>query len=166
MARIKISSAKEKARWLQKWVAERVAGLFGVPWGPDTAVSSRGMGQSGPDVCLVGEIRKLFPYSVECKNGSSINWKDGVRQARKALEKEKDFRHWLFFIKVPDFQKPVVFMDAEEFFHIYKGYHYGLAGITKAFLVSNLIQEEVEDMEEEVKQLPCNQTITKRVRTG
>ena len=69
---MKTSSCKSKGRRLQQWVAQKISDLIELPWGPDEQVASREMGQSGPDIRLIGDARHLFPWSVEAKNQERI----------------------------------------------------------------------------------------------
>jgi len=96
------------------WVAKRIAHLLDVEVGPDCPVASREMGQSGPDIRLVGEARKLFPFYVECKNQERWSipaWVDDLR-------KKTSGPMWLLFVSRNRFGRPVVVMDAEVFFEI------------------------------------------------
>jgi len=112
--RIKISSAKNKARWLQQWACKKISDYTQIPWGKDLGIESRPMGQSGTDVILRGEAAERFPFAVECKSGPSIGWTDAVRQARKNAKKSN--QDWILILKHPDFKVPVVILDGEVFF--------------------------------------------------
>jgi len=114
--RIRVSSAKNKGRRLQYWVCSKIAELTGYEWGRDKPIESRPMGQPGVDVRLEKSVEKLFPFSVECKwheNWSVHNW---IRQARKNIKKGT---YWLIIAKRSR-DKPVVIMDAENFFDLLK----------------------------------------------
>lgn len=67
---MKAQSAKAKGRKLQQAVRDGILKRFS-SLEPDD-VRSTGMGQSGEDVQLSPAARKLFPYSVECKNLAKI----------------------------------------------------------------------------------------------
>ena len=81
------------------------------------------MGQAGTDVILRGEAKKLFNFAVECKAQESWSVHGWIEQARKNTGK---FKTWLLFAKRSN-EKPVVIMDAEFFFELYKKF---LDGIT------------------------------------
>lgn len=115
--RIKVSSAKAKGRRLQKWVEHKIGELLDLPYGKDELIESRPMGQSGTDIILHGDAAVEFPFAVECKSGQNIGWQAAVRQARANQGK---YPTWLVFLKTKEFQKPIVMMDAEEFFKRYK----------------------------------------------
>lgn len=63
---IKPASAKAKGRNLQKFVAKTVVDKYDT-LEPDDVVS-RSMGANGTDIMLSPAAKKLFPFSVECKN--------------------------------------------------------------------------------------------------
>ena len=67
---MKAQSAKAKGRKLQQAVRDGILERF--PTLEPDDVRSTGMGQSGEDVQLSPAARKLFPYSVECKNLAKI----------------------------------------------------------------------------------------------
>ncbi len=115
--RITTASAKAKGRWLQNWVAERIAAIFSLPaWkGDDNAVTPRPMGQAGVDVILRGAIQELFPFSIECKSGESIGWLAAILQAKRNQKKDT---HWLVFMKTKKVKEPVVMLDAGVFLNL------------------------------------------------
>lgn len=115
-APIKIASRKGKARNLQKWIAKKISGLTGIPCGKDQLIESREMGQTGVDVKLIGEAKKQFPFSIECKAQEKLNIHGAIKQAK---ENQMKGTSWLVFSKRNN-EKPIVTMDAEEFFNIYK----------------------------------------------
>lgn len=112
--RITYKAGKERARVLQKWVAERISILLNIPCGKDELIASREMGQSGCDVRLIGEALKGFPYSVECKNVEQWNVPDAIKQAKSNVIPGTT---WLVFMKKNNI-KPVVIMDGEYFFEL------------------------------------------------
>ena len=116
--RITVKSAKAKGRILQNWVAEKISQLLNIPYGKDELISSREMGQSGTDVRLIGKSLELFPFSVECKSTESWQIHEAIKQAK---DNKKDGTDWLLFMKRSR-QEPVVIMDAERFFELYKTY--------------------------------------------
>jgi hypothetical protein len=82
--RILNASAKGKGYSLQVWVCDKIAKLFGVKWSnsdDESPVASRPMGQHGEDIILRGEIRRRFPFSVECKAVKELRLADAVKQA-------------------------------------------------------------------------------------
>lgn len=111
---MKTRSAKNKGARLQKWVAERVSKLLGIPCGKDELISSREMGQSGTDVRLMGEAKKLFKYSIECKNCESWAIPKWIKQTKANQTRGTD---WLLFIK-KNRHEEIVVMNAEVFFKI------------------------------------------------
>jgi hypothetical protein len=67
---MKASSAKAKGRRLQQAVRDAI--LTQYPTLEPDDVRSTSMGAGGEDVLLSPAARKLFPYSVECKNLAKI----------------------------------------------------------------------------------------------
>lgn len=113
---ISIAARKSKGRLLQQWVAEKISKLLGIPWGPDELISSRPMGQAGTDVCLIGEAKKRFPFSIEVKRQEKLALPSWIKQAESNQIKGTN---WLLIYKRSR-EKPVVVMDAEVFFKIQK----------------------------------------------
>jgi len=67
---MKTSSAKAKGRKLQQQVAKLINNFLGIE------TKSLPMGSQGADIIVLGEAKKIFPYSVECKNQEKIQlWK-------------------------------------------------------------------------------------------
>lgn len=114
------ASRKAKGRNLQYWVAGKVAELFGLTfsYGDDLCpVKSRGMGQQGADVFITDkELARKFPYDIEAKNTEQAPIYKFIEQA-KANTKEGS--QWLIVHK-KNYSKPIVIMDAEHFFELYK----------------------------------------------
>lgn len=79
------SSAKAKGRRLQDHVRKRVLETFTQLEEDD--VKTAIMGESGEDVHLSPAARKLFPFSVECKNQESLNIWRALDQAMENAEK-------------------------------------------------------------------------------
>ena len=115
---ISIASRKAKGRGLQKWVAQRISDITGIPCGKDEDIESRPMGQSGVDVILRSKAKILCPWSIECKNCESWSIPAWIQQAKDNWKKGTD---WLLFIKKSRHEE-IVIMDAEAFFKIYKSY--------------------------------------------
>jgi len=113
--KISVQSAKAKGRRLQNWMAEKISVLLGIPCGKDELIQGREMGQSGVDVKLIGEARKRFPYSVECKAQESWSVHSWIKQAKENTMKDTD---WLLVCKRSR-EKPVIVMDAETFFKLF-----------------------------------------------
>lgn len=74
-------SAKAKGRRLQQETRDAVLAAF--PQLEADDVRSTSMGASGADLLLSPAARKLFPYSVECKNTESLNVWKALEQAAK-----------------------------------------------------------------------------------
>ena len=117
---IKVSSRKGKGRGLQYWVCERIAGMFGINFvqSDDTClIQSRPMGQHSVDIILRGELKKKFPFSIECKSQETLNIKEWIRQAR---ENELPDTSWMLIFKKQTLgSKPIVCLDFETFLHYY-----------------------------------------------
>ena len=109
---MKTSSCKSKGRRLQQWIAQKISDLIELPWGPDEQVASREMGQSGPDIRLIGDARHLFPWSVECKNQEKWSIHQWIQQAK---DNQMPGTDWLLICK-KNRSDPVVVIDAEVFF--------------------------------------------------
>lgn len=114
--RITVASAKDKGRRLQKWVAEQISLLTGLPCGHDQPIESRPMGQNGVDIRLEARALALFPYSVECKAQEKWSLDSWIEQAQTNMIPETD---WLLFAKKSR-KEPVVVMDAVVFFALLK----------------------------------------------
>ena len=104
---IKVASAKNKARNLQKWVRDQILGLL-----PDLEpddVKSTSMGAGGEDVQLSPAARRKIPISVECKARNSIavyGWYDqAVINAKAGIEP--------IVVLKADRKKPLALIDAE-----------------------------------------------------
>ena len=71
---MKPRSAKNKGKRLQNKVRDLILEKFNSLESDD--VRSITMGESGEDILLSPAARKLFPFSVECKNQDKLNiWK-------------------------------------------------------------------------------------------
>ena len=116
---MKTSSCKAKGRKLQQYVAEQISNILNIPWGKDELIRSRGMGQSGVDVVLVGEAKEKFAWSVECKNTQKLNLWDAIGQAR---DNQLDGTDWLLVVK-KNHEVPVVVMDSMIFFKLWSRYN-------------------------------------------
>ena len=114
--KITTRSAKNKGARFQKIIAEYISKITGIPNGKDELIQSREMGQSGVDVKLIGEAKDTFPFAVECKNCEKWSLPSWIKQAKSNIG---DFKTWLLFCKKNN-EDPVVVMDADKFFEMYK----------------------------------------------
>jgi hypothetical protein len=119
---MKTASAKAKGRNFQYWVAHKIAEILGVTFNQQDDLSpihSREMGQRGCDVYIRDkELAEKFPYAIECKNTEKISVYAYIEQAKVNT---KEGQQWLVFHK-KNRSKPIVIMDAEHFFKLYKEY--------------------------------------------
>ena len=76
---MKTRSAKSKGRRLQNQIKELLLESF-KELEPDD-VRSTTMGDSGEDILLSPAARRLFPFSVECKNQEKLNIWSSLEQA-------------------------------------------------------------------------------------
>ena len=76
---MKSRSAKNKGKRLQNNVRDLILEKFN-QLEPDD-VRSITMGDSGEDILLSPAARRLFPFSVECKNQESLNIWSAIEQA-------------------------------------------------------------------------------------
>ena len=121
---IKVSSRKAKGRQLQDWTCNKIAEVINLPCGKsdDHEVKPRPMGQTGPDIILSERARKLFPFTVECKNQKRWAILDFIEQVKANLYENTD---WLLVLKrsgrtKKEQTKEIVVLDAEVFFSILK----------------------------------------------
>ena len=109
---MKTSSAKAKGRRLQQWVRDKLIELLSVD--PED-IESRPMGSSGEDLIMGVQTKKIFPYSIECKNQEAVNVWKAYEQAESNCGKYEP----LVVIK-RNRSKPLVLVDAEYFISIHK----------------------------------------------
>lgn len=122
LKKIKVRSAKNKGKRFQNWVAEQISSTLGIKWGKDELIASREMGQSGPDVRLIGQAKDLFPFVVECKNQEKWDVPGWIDQAKSHRIADNCIScSWLLFIKRNRLE-PVVVMDAKDFFDLWGDY--------------------------------------------
>tara|TARA_X000001382_G_scaffold8197_1_gene5971 strand:- start:1064 stop:1399 length:336 start_codon:yes stop_codon:yes gene_type:complete len=76
---MKSRSAKNKGKRLQNQVRDLILEKFQQLEEDD--VRSTTMGDSGEDILLSPAARKLFPFSVECKNQEKLNIWSSLEQA-------------------------------------------------------------------------------------
>jgi hypothetical protein len=114
------STAKGIGRSLQQWLAAKISGFTGVAHGKDEEIESRPMGQSGPDVFLSKRVRKMFPFTAECKSGNQWGLPAAIKQCQANLYPDT---HWLVCLDRPHARPeeripPIVVVDGEVFFKI------------------------------------------------
>ncbi len=109
---IKPSSAKAKGRRLQQQARDKILSLF--PMLTDQDVRSTGMGQSGEDIQMASQARRLFPYSIECKALKNIAIYKFVDQCVANCPSGAEP---LVIIKA-DRRKPLAVIDMDHFFEL------------------------------------------------
>ena len=77
---MKPRSAKNKGKRLQNKIRDLILEKFDSKLEPDD-VRSITMGDSGEDILLSPAARKVFPFSVECKNQEKLNIWSSLEQA-------------------------------------------------------------------------------------
>ena len=110
---MKPQSAKAKGRNLQKWVRDLLLESF--PQLEEDDVRSTSMGAGGEDLQLSPAARKLFGFSIECKNQERLNVWDAYVQASANSGK-----HEPLLVMKKNRKKPLVVIDAETFVQIIK----------------------------------------------
>tara|TARA_X000001382_G_C3158655_1_gene175490 strand:+ start:677 stop:1012 length:336 start_codon:yes stop_codon:yes gene_type:complete len=78
---MKSRSAKNKGKRLQNKIRDLILEKFSTLENDD--VRSITMGDSGEDILLSPAARKLFPFSVECKNQEKLNIWSALDQAEQ-----------------------------------------------------------------------------------
>ena len=78
---MKPRSAKNKGKRLQNKVRDLILEKFNILESDD--VRSITMGDSGEDILLSPAARKLFPFSVECKNQEKLSIWSALEQAEE-----------------------------------------------------------------------------------
>tara|TARA_R110000824_G_scaffold62984_2_gene166240 strand:- start:1471 stop:1749 length:279 start_codon:yes stop_codon:yes gene_type:complete len=78
-------------------------------------VESRSMGAGGEDLMLSSQARKVFPYSVECKNQESLN----VWKAYEQSQSNSGSYEPLLVIK-KNRKDPLIVVDAKYFIELTK----------------------------------------------
>jgi hypothetical protein len=107
-------SAKNKGRKLQQEVRQLILDAF--PQLEPDDVKCAIMGESGEDIKLSPAARKLFSYSVECKNTEKLNIWNALQQA-ESNQKEKTMPA-LFFRR--NRSKTYVAIEADQFIQLLK----------------------------------------------
>lgn len=110
---MKASSAKNKGRLLQKWTRDLILENF--PHLEPDDVRSTSMGCGGEDIQLSPAARRVFGYSIECKNTERLNVWDAYEQACANCGK-----HEPLLVMKKNRKKPLVVIDAEEFVQLIK----------------------------------------------
>jgi hypothetical protein len=77
---MRVSSAKGKGRRLQQEVAKRLASVRSDL--EDDDIRSTSIGCNGEDILFSPAARRVYPYSIECKNVEKLNIWDAIKQAR------------------------------------------------------------------------------------
>lgn len=113
---ISIASRKAKARTAQNWVAKQISELLDIPWGVDTSIEPRRMGQPGVDIRLDEITKPLFNWSLEVKNSEVWNLPAAIKQVKENQMEETD---WLVILKKNNHEYVAV-LSAEVFFDLLK----------------------------------------------
>jgi hypothetical protein len=111
---MKTASAKAKGRRLQGEVRQLILDAF--PQLEPDDVKGAIMGEAGEDIKLSPAARKLFAYSVECKNTEKLNIWDALKQA--AANTKDNTIPALFFRR--NKSKTYVAIEAEHFVQLIK----------------------------------------------
>ena len=112
---MKSRSAKNKGKRLQNQVRDLLLEKFQQLEEDD--VRSTTMGDSGEDILLSPAARKLFPFSVECKNQEKLNIWEAYNQACD------NAGHYEPIVVIKrNNQKPLVLIDAEYFMVLHNGH--------------------------------------------
>ena len=110
---MKTRSAKNKGKRLQNDVRDLILETF-TELEPDD-VRSTTMGDSGEDILLSPAARKLFPFSVECKNQEKLNIWSSLEQAEDNAGK-----HMPLLIFKRNRSKTYAVLPIEEFINLIK----------------------------------------------
>ena len=105
--KLKTSSAKQKGRKLQQWVRDQI--LARCPQLEEDDVKSTSMGAQGEDVQLSPAARRMFPFTVECKNLAKVAVYNYYEQAKTHGKHEP-----LVVVKQNGHQ-PLAIINAEKF---------------------------------------------------
>jgi len=109
---LKTKSRKAKGRYLQNIVRDRIIKLYPVLGKDDIRTSL--MSESGADIKLMSQTaRKLFPYSIECKNREDFKTiYSYFHQAQSHTNMEP-----LLVVKM-NREKPLVIINMEHLFEL------------------------------------------------
>ena len=118
------STIRGKMRALQNWSAKQISRITGYEWGRDTLIVPRVSSQKGEDIYLHPDVRRHFPFSVECKNTeklpkSLLKWTEQAAQQTETVKKETDNDNifWLVIAKSNE-NRPLAVIDAATFFDL------------------------------------------------
>jgi hypothetical protein len=103
------ATRKAKGKRLQKYVCNLILKFFPI-LSEEDVVSIR-MGRPGEDVQLSDKAKKIFPYSIECKNQERMKYLWEAYE--QAISNSKNLEP-LVIIKINK-KKPLVVIDAEYF---------------------------------------------------
>ena len=103
------ATRKAKGKRLQKYVCNLILKAF--PILSEQDVVSIRMGRPGEDVQLSDKAKKIFPYSIECKNQERMKYLWEAYE--QAISNSKNLEP-LVIIKINK-KKPLVVIDAEYF---------------------------------------------------
>jgi len=78
---MKTRSAKNKGKRLQNQVRDKIITAY--PTLNKDDVKSTTMGESGTDIQLSTEAKRLFPFSIECKNQEKLSIWSSLNQGEK-----------------------------------------------------------------------------------
>ena len=112
--KIRVSSAKAKARRLQDLVRDKIRSLFNLS---DNDVKSAIMGESGIDIKLSDNARNVLPYGIECKARAKISLYKDWEQAK--INADKEGLQPLLIIKA-DRKEPLTILLLDSFLEIIK----------------------------------------------
>jgi hypothetical protein len=109
---MKQKSRTAKGRYLQNIVKDKIIELYPVLTKKDIRTSM--VGENNADIKLLSHTaKKLFPYSVECKNRNEFKGVyNGIRQAIKHSPREP-----VLVIKM-NREKPLAIIDLDHFFKL------------------------------------------------
>ena len=107
------ATRKAKGKRLQKYVCNLILKFF--PILSEKDVISIRMGRPGEDVQLSDKAKKIFPYSIECKNQERMKYLWEAYE--QAISNSKNLEP-LVIIKINK-KKPLVVIDAEYFIKLH-----------------------------------------------
>lgn len=135
----KAANAKARGRGLQQKVAKDFAKMTGLSYGKDEMIASREMGQSGTDVRLIGDAKRLLDVAVECKACETWSPHGWIKQATANLEGMSD---WIVICRRPGERKPVCLMSAGYFRKLVEGEYFYDTKTTKMWPVQKWVDAE------------------------
>lgn len=109
---MKPSSAKAKGMRLQKWVVNKIKGMFNVD---DTDIKSIPSGVNGEDIWMSRKVRLKLPLSFECKSRKKLVVYDYYKQCCNNSNGYEP----IVIIK-EDREKPLVIVDFDYFLELHK----------------------------------------------